>query len=83
MFYYLISNLFKKYYSGLDMINLFVVVRFENVLIYGFDMIFEFLLYDLKKFIVSVGYLIYLKDGKIIFIRVFLVVYVVDNLVVY
>lgn len=39
MFYYFLSNLFRKYCSVVDVINLYVVVRFEDVLIYGFDVI--------------------------------------------
>lgn len=79
MFYYLISNLPKKYRSGSNMINLFAVVRSENVSIYGFDMILEPLLHDLKKLSVPAGHSIHLNDGKTILIRASLVAYVADN----
>lgn len=79
MFYYLISNLPKKYRSVLDMINLFAVVRSEDVSIYGFDIILEPLLHDLRKLSVPAGHPIHLNDGQTMLIRASLVAYVADN----
>lgn len=44
MFYYLLSNLPKKFRSAVDAINLFAVVRSEDVSTYGFDVILQPLL---------------------------------------
>ena len=39
LFYYLVSYLPKKYRSVLDTINLFAVVKSEDIATYGFDII--------------------------------------------
>lgn len=44
MFYYLLSNLPKKFRSAVDAINLFAVVRSEDVSTYAFDVVLQPLL---------------------------------------
>lgn len=44
MFYYLLSNLPKKFRSAVDAINLFAVVRSEDVSTYAFDVVLQLLL---------------------------------------
>ena len=79
MFYYLVSDLPKKYCSVLDTINLFAVSKSEDIATYGFDIILEPSLNDLKQLSVPDGYPIDLKDGETIRIRASLVAYVADN----
>ena len=79
LFYYLVSNLPKKYCSVLDAINLFAVVKSEDIAIYGFDIILEPFLNDLKQHSMPDGYPINLKDGETICMRASLVAYVADN----
>lgn len=40
MFYYVIGNLFKVYYSVLYGINFYVVIKIDDVVCYGFDVVF-------------------------------------------
>ena len=79
LFYYLVSYLPKKYRSVLDTINLFAVVKSEDIATYGFDIILEPFLNDLKQLSMPDGYPINLKDGETIRIRASLVAYVADN----
>ena len=79
MFYYLLSNLPRKYRSVVDAINLYAVVRSEDVSTYGFDVILQPLLDDLKKLGIPTGNLIPLRDGSTIPVRASLVAYVADN----
>jgi len=79
MFYYLLSNLPKKYRSRVDAVNLYAVVRSEDLSTYGFDPILEPLLDDLKKLIIPTGHLISLTDGRAILVGASLVAYVADN----
>ena len=79
MFYYLLSNLPKKYRSVVDVINLYAVVRSEDVSTYGFDVILRPLLDDLEKLSILTGHLIHLMDGSGILVRASLVSYVADN----
>ena len=79
LFYYLVSNLPKKYCSVLDAINLFAVVKSEDIATYGFDIILEPFLNDLKQHSMPDGYPINLKDGETICMRASLVAYVADN----
>ena len=79
LFYYLVSNLPKKYCSVLDAINLFTVVKSEDIATDGFVIILESFLNDLKQLSVPDGYPIDLKDGETIRIRASLVAYVADN----
>ena len=69
LFYYLVSNLPKKYCSVLDAINLFAVVKSEDIATYGFDIILEPFLNDLKQLSMPDWYPINLKDGETIRIR--------------
>ena len=79
MFYYLLSNLPRKYRSVVDAINLYAVVRSEDVSTYGFDVILQPLLDDLKKLGIPTGNLIRLTDGSTIPVRASLVAYAADN----
>lgn len=79
LLYYLVSNLPKKYRSVLDAINLFTVVKSEDIATDGFVIILESFLNDLKQLSVPDGYPIDLKDGETIRIRASLVAYVADN----
>ena len=79
MFYYLLSNLPRKYRSVVDAINLYAVVRSEDVSTYGFDVILQPLLDDLKKLGIPTGNLIPLRDGSTIPVRASLVAHVADN----
>ena len=79
MFYYLLSNLPKKFRSAIDAINLYAVVRSEDVSTYGFDVILQPLLDDLKKLSATTGNHICLTDGRTISVRASLVAYVADN----
>ena len=79
LFYYLVSNLPKKYCSVLDAINLFAVVKSEDIATYGFDIILEPFLNDLKQHSMPDGYPTNLKDGETICMRASLVAYVADN----
>ncbi|XP_068756185.1 uncharacterized protein [Montipora capricornis] len=83
MFYYLLSNLPGKYRSVVDAINLYAVVRSEDVSTYGFDVILQPSLDDLKKLGIPTGNLIRLTDGSTIPVRASLVAYVADNPVVH
>ena len=49
LFYYLVSNLPKKYCSVLDAINLFAVAKSEDIATNGFVIILESFLNDLKQ----------------------------------
>ena len=69
----------KKYCSVLDAINLFAVVKSEDIATYGFDIILEPFLNDLKQLSMPDGYPINLKDGETICMRASLVAYVADN----
>ena len=79
MFYYLLSNLPKKYRSTVDAINYYAVVTSEDVSTYGFDIILQPLLEDLTKLGMPSGNLICLMDGRTICVRASLVAYVADN----
>ena len=79
MFYCLLSNLTKKYRSRVDAINLYAVVRSEDVSTYSFDAILEPLLDDFTKLSILTGRLISLTDGRAILVRASLVAYVADN----
>ena len=79
LFYYLVSNFPTKYCSVLDAINLFAVVKSEDIATYGFDIILEPFLNDLKQHSMPDGYPINLKDGETICMRASLVAYVADN----
>ena len=69
----------KKYCSVLDAINLFAVVKSEDIATYGFDIILEPFLNDLKQHSMPDGYPTNLKDGETICMRASLVAYVADN----
>ena len=79
LFYYLVSNLPKKYCSVLDAINLFAVAKSEDIATNGFVIILESFLNDLKQLSVPDEYPIDLKDGETIRIRASMVAYVADN----
>ena len=79
MFYYIIGNLPKMYRSVLSAINLYAVVRTEDVATYGFDTILQPLLEDMPKLSRAGGYPIELKGGELIHINAGLVAYIVDN----
>lgn len=79
MFYYIIGNLPKMYRSVLSAINLYAVVRTEDVATYGFDTILQPLLEDMHKLSRAGGYPIELKGGELIHIIAGLVAYIADN----
>ena len=66
MFYYVIGNLPKVYHSALHAINLYAVIKTDDVACYGFDVVLQPLLADLQILSIARGHPIQLKNGNTI-----------------
>ena len=71
--FYVIGNLPKVYRSALDAINLYAVIKSEDVAQYGFDVVLRPLLKDVQTLSIAGGHPIHLKNGNMIHINATLV----------